>query len=243
MKKYELLNPYNIDACLGEMIYHNPLSDLKDTRGWQMEGRGAVTFPLGRMRMEGTRDPEDGQAANIVHWCDQLFPDDIGITWDFYPIQEPGLAILFFSAKGKDGQSVLAPDLKKRSGPYDQYHSSDINALHVSYFRQKQPQERAFSTCNLRKSRGFHLVAQGADPIPSKPNAIPPYHMTLLKTGPRVAFAISHAGDHVVSFDWVDDRSTYGPVLTDGMIGFRQMAPLIAEYANLKVYRLAFPNE
>jgi len=33
-------------------------------------------------------------------------------------------------------------------------------------------------------------------------------------------------------------EKTYGPLLEDGKIGFRQMAPLVAEYANLKVYEL-----
>lgn len=37
---------------------------------------------------------------------------------------------------------------------------------------------------------------------------------------------------------WQDDGKTYGPLLEDGKIGFRQMAPLVAEYANLKVYEL-----
>jgi hypothetical protein len=37
-------------------------------------------------------------------------------------------------------------------------------------------------------------------------------------------------------FTWEDDGATYGPRLQAGKIGFRQMAPLIAEYANLKVY-------
>jgi len=42
-----------------------------------------------------------------------------------------------------------------------------------------------------------------------------------------------------VVFDWRDDGKTYGELLTGGKIGFRQMAPLIAEYANLKVQVVA----
>lgn len=38
--------------------------------------------------------------------------------------------------------------------------------MRSSCYRRKQRSERAFRTCNLRKSKGFYLVKQGADPIP-----------------------------------------------------------------------------
>jgi hypothetical protein len=223
----------------GEIVYENPLAGPDDVRGWRMEGDGAVSFPMGRMRMEGTRDPEQGQKANIVHWCDQPLPDDVSIAWDVYPIREPGLCILFFAATGREGQDIFDPALARRHGPYDQYHHGDINALHVSYFRRKHPAERAFTTCNLRKSYGFHLVAQGADPIPSIPDALPPYRIELIKAGPHVRFSIGQGEQkHLTLFDWTDDGSSYGPVLGGGRIGFRQMTPMIAEYANLTVRKV-----
>jgi hypothetical protein len=36
-------------------------------------------------------------------------------------------------------------------------------------------------------------------------------------------------------YDWHDDGAIGGPPLAGGCIGFRQMAPLIAEYGNLEV--------
>ena len=195
------------------------------------EGDAAVSFPQGRMRMENCRDPEEGQAANFVFWCPKDFPSDIAVTWDFWPIREPGLCILFFSATGDQGQDLFDVSLATRVGEYNQYHSSDINALHVSYYRRKHPRERAFQVCNLRKSYGFHMVAQGADPLPSVSDALPPYAMTLIKCGAEVAFYIRD----LPIFRWVDNGATYGPLLGGGKIGFRQMAPLIGEYANLKV--------
>jgi hypothetical protein len=214
-----------------DLLYANPLASEADIRGFRMEGDGAVSFPLGRMRMENLRDADEMQKANIVHWCPEELPADIHATWDFWPIREPGLAILFFSAKGRGGEDALDPKLAPRSGPYDQYHHGDINALHVSYFRRKHPRERAFCTCNLRKSHGFHLVCQGADPIPTVADAMPPYKIELVKCGAEVAFAIND----LPLFRWVDDGQTYGPLLGGGKIGFRQMAPLMAEYANLKI--------
>jgi len=217
-----------------ELVYENKLASADEIAGFSMEGEGAVSFPLGRMRLEGTRPPEKGQGANIVHWCPESFPDRVAISWNFWPIQEPGLAILFFAAKGKNGTSVLDPTLDKRCGPYNQYHHGDIDALHVSYFRRRNPDEIRFHTCNLRKSYGFHLVAQGADPLPCVTQAKAPYRIQVMKAGATVEFSI----DGLTVFKWQDDGKSYGPILADGHIGFRQMTPLIAEYSDLQVHRV-----
>jgi hypothetical protein len=37
-------------------------------------------------------------------------------------------------------------------------------------------------------------------------------------------------------FDFTDDGKTYGNVLGDGKIGFRQLAPFIGKYADFKVF-------
>jgi len=223
-----------MDYRVGELIYENPLACAGDVTGWRLEGEAAISFPLGRMRMESLRDPEEGQKANFVHWCDQSFPSEVAVSWDFTPLREPGLCILFFAAAGRNGEDLFDSALAPRNGEYDLYHHGDINALHVSYFRRRFPVERAFHTCNLRKSYGFHLVAQGADPLPSVADAAPPYRVRLVKCGPEVTFAIND----LEVFRWRDDGSTYGPILGGGKIGFRQMAPLMAEYANLAVHAI-----
>ena len=139
----------------GQLLYDNPLASEANIDGFRMEGDAAVTFPRGRMQMENCRDTEEGQAANFVFWCPEDFPAEIAVTWDFWPEREPGLCILFFSATGKNGEDLFDSALTPRAGEYKQYHSSDINALHVSYFRRKALTERAFQVCNLRKSYGF----------------------------------------------------------------------------------------
>ena len=130
----------------GAVIYENSLSQAAEIADWTMEGDGVVSFPRGRMRQESLRPREAGQAGNIVHWCPLTFPDNISISWDFQPISEPGLAILFFSALGPKGEDILTANLAKRNGPYEQYHHGDFNALHVSYFR-RNPKENEFQTC------------------------------------------------------------------------------------------------
>lgn len=139
-----------------ELLYSNKLSKEEDIVDFRMEGEGAVTFPMGRMRMESLLDPEEGQKANLVLWCPEHFPANIAIEWEFQPIREPGLCILFFSATGQQGEDIFDPKLTTRTGEYQMYHHGDIHALHVSYFRRRYPEERAFHLCNLRKSYGFH---------------------------------------------------------------------------------------
>jgi hypothetical protein len=217
-----------------KLIYENSLSCVEHIENFKLEGSANITFPNGRMRMENVVDPAEGQKANFVFWCNEDFPANVEISWDFWPIKEPGLCILFFSAKGMKGEDIFDYAINQRTGEYDLYHHGDINAFHVSYFRRKWEDERAFHTCNLRKSYGFHLVAHGADPIPSVEDARAPYSIKLIKFNNEISFYIND----LEIFKWKDDGSTFGPLLEGGKIGFRQMAPLVAEYSNLKVYSL-----
>jgi len=216
---------------LGETLYRNPLSSPEDVGRWILEGHAHLAFGAGRMEMRSARDAAEGQKANFVFWCPEVFPDHVSISWDFWPIEEPGLCITFFSAVGEGGRDLFAPSLKPRTGEYQQYHSGDIDTLHLSYFRRRWETERAFHTCNLRKSAGFHLVAQGADPLPDVADARPPYHLEIIKAGALVRFSINE----LPILEWTDDGATRGPVLKGGRAGFRQMAPLRAQYANLEV--------
>lgn len=221
-------------GCRTELIYENPLAAEADIKDFIMEGEAVITFPLGRMRLENKLSEKEGQKANYVLWCPEEFPSDVLITWDFYPVREPGLCMMFFAARGMEDQDLFDGSLQKRTGEYVQYHHGDIDAFHISYFRRKEPDERSFHTCNLRKSYGFHLTAQGGDPIPDVADAKPPYHIAVIKKGNVVRFLI----DALEIFQFEDDGKTYGPLLAGGKIGFRQLAPFIGEYANLRVYRL-----
>lgn len=217
-----------------KLIYENPLSCADDVKNFTLEGSAKVSFENGKMRLENAISAEAGQKANYVFWCDKVFPDNIKITWNFKPIKEPGLAILFFAAKGINGKDIFDESLNRRTGEYPLYHHGDINAFHVSYFRRKEPDERAFHTCNLRKSYGFYLVTQGADPIPDADDCTIDYNLTVIKKTNRVEFYVND----LLSFTFDDDGKTYGDFLRDGRIGFRQLAPMIGEYSDLKVYSI-----
>ena len=220
----------------GELIYENALASDEDVKDWIMEGQAKVSFETGRMYMASVLDQSAGQAANFVYWCPEKFEDNIIIEWDFVPLSDEGLAIMFFGSMGQGGRDLFDDTLVKRTGAYKQYHSGDINAFHVSYYRRSEPVECELNVANLRKSAGFYLVAQGADPIPvTKYKSERPYKIKVIKTTDRVLFYIN--GLEIFRFD--DDGTTYGDYIRDGYIGFRQKVPLEAEYANLKVYKIA----
>lgn len=229
----------NISYEYGELIYDNPLASESDTEGFVMEGDASVTFPEGKMRLENNLDPSLGQESNYVYWCNQEFPDSIIIEWDFKPLCDDGLAIMFFGANGQDGKDLFDPSLAKRDGQYKQYHSSDINAFHVSYYRHSTEDESGFRVCNLRKSAGFQMVAQGADPLPPAEDVREPYRIKVIKDKEIVRFYITDpiTGIEIMPFEFIDDESKYGAYIGGGYIGFRQKAPLIGEYSNLKVYK------
>lgn len=221
-----------------ERLYENPLAEPGDVDDFVTEGEAAVTFPRGRMRLDSVHAPDEVDVPHFVHWCPETFPDGIAISWEFWPVAEPGLCMLFFAATGRNGEDVHDPSLADRAGDYPEYHSGDIDALHASYYRRNyhgEPRaEREFQTINLRKSHGFHLVAEGGDPMPNVRDANPPYSLTVVKDGADVAFYV----DDLKVFHWTDEGESTGPVLGGGKIGFRQMSPFVGEYANLTVDRI-----
>jgi hypothetical protein len=212
------------------LLYANPLTGASSMSDWIGEGPVRCVDAGGAVRLSSAGGDDD----HFTVWCPEVFPDRIRVSWEFSPVREPGLAMLFFGAAARDGGSIFDPQLQPRTGAYPQYHSGDVHTLHVSYFRRRWEDERAFHTCNLRKSPGFHLVAQGADPLPPVVDARGAfYRVEVVKDGADVSFAV----DGLPLFSWHDDETT-GPRVRTGRIGFRQMAPLVADYRNLEVHAL-----
>ncbi|MDQ0298101.1 hypothetical protein J2S78_000509 [Salibacterium salarium] len=218
----------------GELLYKNNLSTPEDIDDWKVEGEMFARFKKNTLFLKNKLDPDiHGDKSHWVFWCPVDFPDNVMIQWEFCPIAEPGLCMMFFAATGRKGEDIFDQSLPNRTGVYPQYHSGAINALHLSYFRHKQAEERAFRTCNLRKSFGFHLVAHGADPLPPVTDVIEPYHMKVVKYDEIVQFSINE----LPILEWEDDGQTFGPVYKGGKIGIRQMAPMEAAYSNFTVHR------
>ncbi|KAH7085211.1 hypothetical protein BKA63DRAFT_499199 [Paraphoma chrysanthemicola] len=214
-----------------KLLYRNTFNSSEAIAGWVAEGPLNATVSNNTLELRGAGGPDD----YFVYWLPEVFPDRIRIKWEFTPIQEPGLAMFFFGAASVAGGSIFDEGLKPRNGSYAQYHSSDIRTLHASYFRRRWPEERAFHLANLRKSPGFNLVAQGADPLPPVADAKGAYYkVEVVKDKREVKFSVN--GLLLFSFD--DTKTETGPVIREGRIAFRQMQPLIARYRNLEVWSL-----
>lgn len=202
---------------------------------WLAEGPVQITEDDDSVILASSADEAlVGDHAHWTLWCPEPIEDHHQIEWEFQPISEPGLAMIFFAATGTAGRGLFDPNLQPRNGFYPQYHSGEVQALHLSYFRHKQPDERAFRTCNVRKSPGFHLVAQAADPLPPAADATDFYRLKLIKDGARVSFSINE----LPVLDWTDDGSLNNGPYGGGHFGFRQMSPLVARYRRLKISRL-----
>jgi len=216
-------------------VYENALACAQDVSKFVLEGTANLDFPNGKMRLSSVLDPSLGQKANYVFWCDKEFPADVLIEWEFTPLAASGLCIMFFSASNSVGGSVF--DANPRTGQYEQYYDGDINAFHVSYYRTnalRMPDGEGLRLCNLRKSKGFYMAAQGGDPIPELELCIkpyPPFLISIVKRGSMVNFYI----ERILVFAYHDDGVTHGPLLGGGRVGFRQMSPMVGEYSNLTV--------
>ncbi|MCG0056575.1 YesU family protein, partial [Escherichia coli] len=83
-----------------------------------MEGGGQISSDDHSLPLSHVQDEE-----HFVFWCPETFPDGIIVTWDFSPIEQPGLCMLFFAAAGIRGEDLFDPSLRKRTGTYPEYHS------------------------------------------------------------------------------------------------------------------------
>lgn len=95
-----------------KLVYENKLSCENDVKDFVLEGSAEIYFENGKMRMKNALSADLGQKSNFVYWCNEDFPSDVQIEWEFRPIEEPGLAILFFSAKGVNGEDLFDPSLQ-----------------------------------------------------------------------------------------------------------------------------------
>jgi hypothetical protein len=78
----------------GQRIYANQLARPDDIARWRLEGQPVMSFPQGALRLENGLADEQGQAANYLLWCPEVFPANICARWQFRPLAEPGLAML-----------------------------------------------------------------------------------------------------------------------------------------------------
>ncbi|QHQ59422.1 DUF1961 family protein [Anaerocolumna sedimenticola] len=104
MKKFD-------SAVLQErLIYQNRLEKPADMDGFILEGQADINFENNSMRLRNALDNDMGQKANYVLWCPEVFPENVKITWEFKPVTDVGLCILFFAAAGSISSGIQEPD-------------------------------------------------------------------------------------------------------------------------------------
>jgi len=224
------LEPKDVDYA--HPVYETSFDDEATLEDWKLEGGKRASVSDGNLVLESEpRQTEEGSDPNhLVFWLKKEAPADFLLEFTVRPKNpREGLNIVFFNARGINGESIFDPSLQKRNGIFKQYHSGDLNSYHVSYWAG----DRGFS--NLRKNRGFHLVSSGKDYIATG-DADAFQTVQIHKRGGEIRVMV----DSVVALAFDDDGQIYGPVHThSGWIGLRQMGhTLRCEYGYVKVYPL-----
>lgn len=229
------LPAFSAEANRGKLLYENALADAADIRDWKLEGAGIVTFGEGWMTMKSERPA--GPDGHFVLWCPKEFPEDFQAEWDFEILEQHGLCIVFFAARGHGGKDIFDGTLKPRNGTFSQYTKGDIDCYHISYFANTPGSARPVA--NLRKNSGFYLVSNG--PVGVSPTTGigegKTHHAVLRKEGPHIRMSV----DGRTIMDFTDDGKRAGPVLGGGEIGLRQMQWTVGRYRNFRVYGLQHP--
>lgn len=213
----------------GALIYENPLSEKKVVADWVMDGPGTIEFRDNWMEIYAP-----GEKYHHVFWCPKDFPGSFVAEWEAQNLKtEAGLCIIFFAAKGGNGEDLFNPAFPERDGTFNQYTKSKyFDCYHISYYANGRD-DPGREISHLRKNSGFYLVQEKEPGIPVKSTAA--HQLKLIKDGARIVMYV----DERKIVDWTDDGSKYGPVLQEGKMGFRQMKWTHFRYRNFKVWNLS----
>lgn len=200
------------------LIYEDDF--VKDRGDWQLEGLGKIEYSEKGLYIEGNQCPtEEQKGQGAVVWNKRDFEGDLLIEYEVHPVSEKGLCIVFFHARGTEGEDILA-ELPPRGGDFGQYVNGRISTYHISYFRNG-PAGKKTGLCNLCKNPGHHsLYKADRDPTPDTNRS---YQVRLTKRGTNIVFEV----DGSKYIDYTDDES-HGPVLTGGKIGHPGIPSLTA---------------
>lgn len=215
------------DVAWDRPVYATGFDDESALRDWRLEGGERMRVENGRLVLES----RPGERNNhLVCWLTRELPAEYLLEFSMRPQnRQDGLTIVFFSTRGAGGLSVFDPALKARDGNFRQYHSSDLNGYHISYWAGER------GTANVRKNSGFRLVASGPDLVRAAP-ADRFQVIRIYKRGGTIRLTV----DDIVSVAFDDDGKTHGPVWAHaGWIGLRQMGHTVrCDYEYLSVYPL-----
>ena len=210
-----------------DLIYENTFSSKADISDWRLEGAAKALIRNNWLEMYS---PD--QKSHHVFWCPQELPSNFMAEWEMQNLNpKAGLCIVFFAAKGVNGEDVMDPALEKRTGVFSQYTKGDLNNYHISYYTNnpKKP-NRPFS--HLRKNKGFKTVQYGARGIPV--NSTATHQLQLIKKENQISMYV----DDRLIINWKDENKELGLPLEEGKFAFRQMQWSHFTYKNLKIWNI-----
>ena len=210
----------------GKLLYNNSFDNKKKLANWKMEGPGKIEFIDQWMHMYSPNEQ-----GHHVLWCDVDFPENFIAEWEAANLEtDAGLCIIFFAAKGINGESIFDTLLPKRTeGTFTDYTKGAINCYHISYYANAKDDPHR-ETANLRKNKGFNLVQTGEKGIPISSTEI--HKIKLIKYEGKLMMYV----DERKIIDWTDDGIKLGKILQGGKMGFRQMKWTHFKYRNFKVW-------
>jgi hypothetical protein len=214
-------------------IYETSFDSPETLSQWKLEGGSKMIVREGCLVLESDpakKGPDGKCSDHLVCWLAKELPADGLIEFTVRPTnRKEGLNIVFFSSRGVKDESIFAGRQPPRNGAYPQYHSGELNCYHISYWAAGR------GTANLRKSKGFHLVAEGQDLICDAPQEAF-QTVRVYKRGGTIRLTV----DDVLALAWNDDGKSYLPVIDKGgWFGLRQMGhTLRCEYGHVKIFAL-----
>lgn len=197
----------------------------KDLSDWVSEGPNTAEIKDGKLTIKTTDAATSGQYL----WFKKDLPADFRLEFDFTPKSPSGFFLLFFCARGVEGDDILGDKLMKeykKETDFKKYTIGPVNCYHISYRRNTK------ADCNLRKNAGKHLLSNSKveQVIPADKTA----HVVLTKQAGRITLTV----DGVPFMDYTDDGKINGGVYGSGKFGFRQVYESEGEYDDFKVFDL-----
>lgn len=206
---------------------------------WVLEGNAIAVHKNNTITVSSSTE-EDITKNHAVLWNTSVFPENFLLEFEITALDaREGLGIIFFSSTAhKSNEDVFSLYLPKRDAYFGRYMNGAIDCYHTSYWASNMDKGSREST-NLRKNKGFKLVALGDENIGryghNNPGSSGKHLVRLLKVDGKIQ--LESRGQLVLS--WQDDGVSLGKVLGEGQIGLRHMGHAHeVSYSMFKVYEI-----
>ena len=227
--------PIDLAGRKGVRIYASKMAHPSDMEDWVMEGPGEIAFVDNVMQMRSMiPEPPQGTNGHFNVWCPVEFPEKFIAEWEYKPVSEHGISLIFFAAKGKNGEDIFDPLLPERDGHFQKYINDAIrNYWIVFYSNHTRMRTSNIATTYICKSGKSSLCAMGRIGIMPGDDGF--HHLRLIKDGPHIQLQV----DGKVVLDFIDPGTDrWGSILGSGKFSFRQMAFTVGAYRNFSVWKI-----